>query len=80
MVRKKYLETSLGDYAMDQPPPAESEHITRASLEEDARQDSLKTTGAQDRFWHRQRSWEESAKVGAGLIEEMAPVESKKSQ
>lgn len=80
MVRKKYLEASLGEDAMDMPPPAESEHITRASLEEEARQDSLRTTGAQDRFWHRQRNWEESAQVGAGLIEKMAPVESKKSQ
>ena len=78
MVRKKYLEASLGDMA--EPPMTEREHITRASLEEEARQDSLKSTGPQDRFWHRQRSWEESAKVGAGLIEKMAPVESKKNQ
>ena len=80
MVRKKYLEASLGDDAMDLPPSAESEHITRASLEDEARQDSLRTTGPQDRFWHRQRGWEESARVGSGLIEKMAPVESKKTQ
>ena len=83
MVRKKYLEaSSLGEDAGDDEtsaPAVGGEHgITRASLEEEARQDSLNTSGKQDRFWHRQRSWEESAQVGAGLIEKMAPVESKK--
>ena len=80
MVRKKYLEASFREDAMDLPPPTKSEHITRGSLEEEARQDSLRTTGVQDRFWHRQRSWEESANVGIGLIEKMALAESKKSQ
>lgn len=58
-----------------------SEKITRASLEEDARKESLKSSTPQDRFWRRQRSWEESAKVGLGLIEKMAPSdESKKTR
>ena len=70
----------MGDIGPDAPLPTESEQITRASLEEEARQGSLKSSGAQDRFWGRQRSWEESARVGKGLIEKMAPREGKKDQ
>ena len=79
-VRKRYLEESMGRDAMELPPPTESEKITRASLEEDARQGSLRASGPSDHFWSRQRSWEESALVGAHLIEQMAPKESKKQQ
>ncbi|KAL9030096.1 MAG: hypothetical protein Q9196_001736 [Gyalolechia fulgens] len=80
MVRKRYLQDVLGQDVMDVPPGHTEEHITRASLEEDARQSSLRTTSPEDHFWSRQRSWEESAKVGANLIEKMAPKESKKQQ
>lgn len=80
MVRKRYLQDALGQDVMDVPPDHAEEKITRASLEEDARQSSLRTTSPQDHFWSRQRSWEESAKVGANLIEKMAPKESKKQQ
>ena len=79
-VRKRYLQESLGENAMELPPPMESEKITRASLEEEARQSSLKASGPVDQFWNRQRSWEESAKVGMRLIEKMAPKEGKKQQ
>ncbi|KAL8832243.1 MAG: hypothetical protein Q9170_004964 [Blastenia crenularia] len=80
MVRKRYLQDALGQDVMDTPSSQTEEKITRASLEEDARQSSLRTTGPQDHFWSRQRSWEESAKVGANLIVKMAPKESKKQQ
>ncbi|KAI4202098.1 MAG: hypothetical protein LQ350_002765 [Teloschistes chrysophthalmus] len=80
MVRKRYLHDALGHDALDVPPPQMEEKITRESLEEDARQSSLRTQRPQDHFWARQRGWEESAKVGAGLIEKMAPKESKKEQ
>ncbi|KAL8641623.1 MAG: hypothetical protein Q9228_001596 [Teloschistes exilis] len=80
MVRKRYLHDALGHDALDVPPPQMEEKITRGSLEEDARQSTLRTQGPQDHFWARQRGWEESAKVGAGLIEKMAPKESKKEQ
>ncbi|KAI4127022.1 MAG: hypothetical protein LQ338_003435 [Usnochroma carphineum] len=80
MVRKRYLQDALGQDVLDVPPSHVEEKITRASLEEDARQKSLRTTGPADRFWSRQRSWEESAKVGANLIEKMAPKEGKKEQ
>jgi len=78
MVRKRYFQESFGEDAMELPPPIDRENITRATLEEEARQSSMKATGPQDHFWNRQRSWEESAQVGAGLIEKMAPAESKK--
>lgn len=80
MVRKRYFEESFGEDAMELPPPMDREKITRATLEEEARQSSLKSTGPSDDFWLRQRSWEESAKIGAGLIEKMAPTETKKQQ
>ena len=80
MVRKRYFEESFGEDAMELPPPMDREKITRATLEEEARQSSLKSTGPSDGFWLRQRSWEESAKIGAGLIEKMAPTETKKQQ
>lgn len=80
MVRKRYLQESFGEDVLDLPPSHAEEQITRASLEEDARQGSLRTTGVQDHFWSRQRSWEESFQVGASLIERMAADESKKTQ
>lgn len=80
MVRKRYLQDALGQDVMDVPPSHTEEKITRASLEEDARQSSLRTSNPQDHFWSRQRSWEESAKVGANLIDKMVPKESKKQQ
>lgn len=79
MVRKRYLEESLGEDAMDLP-PTHSPDITRALLEEDARQDSLQGSNTDEHFWHRQRGWEESAKVGASLIDKMAQYEGKKTQ
>ncbi|KAL8944025.1 MAG: hypothetical protein Q9216_000734 [Gyalolechia sp. 2 TL-2023] len=80
MVRKRYLQDALGQDALDVPSVHTEEKITRASLEEDARQSSLRTTSPEDHFWSRQRSWEEAAKVGANLIEKMAPREGKKQQ
>ncbi len=80
MVRKRYLQETLGEDVMDLPPRNAEENITRASLEEEARQSSLTSTGPQDAFWARQRSWEESFQVGASLIERMAPGEIKKMQ
>ena len=80
MVRKRYLEEQFGEDALELPPRAPTEKITRQSLEEDARAGSLKSSSASDRFWARQRGWEETAKVGAGLIERMLPVLGKKAQ
>lgn len=79
MVRKQYLEQKFGNNAMELLPTSVEEKITRASLEEDARQNSLRTSGPVDQFWSRQRSWQETAKVGATLIERMTP-QAKKQQ
>ena len=80
ITRKRYLQETLGNNALDLPPSDSGKEITRASLEEEARQGSLHTMGPQDHFWKRQQGWEESAKVGANLIDRMAPDESKKQQ
>ena len=80
MVRKRYLQEALDQVVVDLPPSHVEETITRDSLEEEARQSSLKSTGPADRFWSRQRSSEESVRVGAKLIEQMAPKEGKKQQ
>ncbi|KAL8829298.1 MAG: hypothetical protein Q9191_002087 [Dirinaria sp. TL-2023a] len=80
MVRKRYLQENFGDEVTELPPLPTDEKITRKSLEEDARMSTLNTMGPQDRFWKHQQGWQESAKVAAGLIERMAPVEGKKSQ
>ncbi|KAL9034135.1 MAG: hypothetical protein Q9214_007182 [Letrouitia sp. 1 TL-2023] len=79
MVRKRYLQDALGQDDIDAPTHP-TEKITRESLEEDARQSSLHNTRPQDHFWLRQRSWEESAKVGINLIERMVPEQTKKEQ
>ena len=79
-IRKRYLEEFLGETITDARPLTVEEAITRESLEEDARQSSLRTTRPHDRFWARQRKWEESAAVGVGLIDRMIPSEDKKQQ
>ena len=79
-VRKRYLQEAMGDDATEIPPGLDSEKITRQSLEEDARQETLRESKPSDHFWRRQRNWEESAKVGARLIDQMGQSESKKSK
>jgi anoctamin-10 len=83
LVRKKYFEESLSELEKvpTLQPGAASMDVNRTSLEEDARKSSLKTSTVEDRFWARQRGWKETAKVGAGWIERIAPdEETKKSQ
>ncbi|KAK5082372.1 hypothetical protein LTS08_001468 [Lithohypha guttulata] len=82
MVRRKFLEDAgLGDAVKPLTSPGDSalktmntrgsgiSNITRQSLEEDARYDSLRDTDDMYRFWNRQRGWEESETVGMRLIE-----------
>ncbi|RMZ87062.1 hypothetical protein DV736_g5710, partial [Chaetothyriales sp. CBS 134916] len=87
MVRKKYLEDAgLGDAAKLQslesprPPPKAFTDvkagdtlaaITRESLEEDARQESLHDSNPSSRFWRHQRSWRETEQVGLDLIDKL---------
>ncbi|KAL9073676.1 MAG: hypothetical protein Q9161_002714 [Pseudevernia consocians] len=80
MVRKRYFEESFGEDAVELPPPLDRGKITRSSLEEEARQGSMRSSSPQDHFWLRQQSWEESLSTAIGLIEKMAPAESKKQQ
>ncbi|RMD40175.1 hypothetical protein DV735_g4959, partial [Chaetothyriales sp. CBS 134920] len=87
MVRKKYLEDAgLGDaikpLSPDSPHLAAKSFtnvpsgdvlasITRESLEEDARRDSLHDSDPSSRFWAHQRSWRETEQVGAELIDKL---------
>ena len=80
MLRKRYFQNNIGEDLINLPSSHAEDTITRRTLEEEARAGSLHTMGPQDHFWKRQQSWEESAKVGAELIEQMAPVEGKKQQ
>lgn len=54
--------------------------ITRKSLEDDARNESLHDSTASSRFWNRQRSWQETEQVGVRLIEMMESSNQKKSK
>jgi anoctamin-10 len=84
MVRKRYLEeTGLSmdvDGRQKKSPRASGsvssggggglmKDITRKSLEDEARESSLRESTPTMRFWGRQRGWEEVEKVGVGLIE-----------
>lgn len=84
MVRKKYLEDAgLADAIkplasstpnsplLDKDGGQAFSSITRESLEEDARQESLQDSDPSDRFWRRQRNGRESEQVGLGLIDLM---------
>lgn len=72
-VRQKYFQESL-DQTHRLPPISEkAEEITRSSLEDEARNASLRAATPQERFWARQRHWTETAQVGAGLIARAAP-------
>ncbi|KAI9788014.1 MAG: hypothetical protein M1816_007318 [Peltula sp. TS41687] len=81
MVRKKYLEESIGLPLEPQPlPSGDDEQITRLSLEEQARRESLMHQRPEDRFWGRQRYAHETAEIGVGIIRKGAPGGGKKSQ
>ncbi len=87
MVRRKYLEDAgLGHTIkpLASPPnsPLKTESgqqafpsITRQSLEDDARNQSISTSSAgesvTERFWLRQRGWADNERVGLGLIDLM---------
>ncbi len=80
-VRKSFLQETLGEEALVRPPRHREQQITRASLEEEARASTLRSYGgAEEMFWGRQRSWEESAMVGTGLIQRMVGDEEGKKR
>jgi len=98
MVRRKYLEESGLGHAVQplaSPPnsPLKTESgeqafasITRQSLEDDARNQTLSTTKTaetvRERFWLRQRSWADSEKFGLNMIDlmDLGTNKSKKAQ
>lgn len=69
IVRQKYLEENLSQIKKLPTLSEGGSEINRKSLEEDARENSLKASTAESRFWSRQRNWRESASVAKGLIE-----------
>lgn len=73
--REKYFQESMQHIHRLPPLSEKAEEITRSSLEEDARQASLRNATTEERFWSRQRHWTESAKVGQTLIDHTAPDE-----
>ena len=81
MLRKRYLEDTLGDEAgaIADPGPG-LDKVNRASLEEEARQSTLGNQTAEDRFWARQRHWQETVEIGGAIIRTTAPAAEKKSQ
>ncbi|KAL5335070.1 calcium-activated chloride channel-domain-containing protein [Aspergillus crustosus] len=88
MLRKRYLESTLGARSSDEEeeiPVAKDESqelsdITRRTLEDDARTLTKHTTGAEERFWMRQKGWRESAKVGSSIISSQVSEGTKKEQ
>ena len=67
--RRKYIQESLEDSRITPPMGEKDEPITRDALEEEARQQSLKSSTPEERFWNRQRGWRDSAKMGKTFIE-----------
>lgn len=68
LLRKNYyLSVQSNDFAEDRD-SGQEEEITRASLEQDARDRSLSRTSDSDRFWGRQKSWREASQIGASII------------
>jgi anoctamin-10 len=72
LIRKQFFEENLSQLQKFPTLSAGGEEITRKSLEEDARQSSLRESTDESRFWSRQRGWKESASVGRNLIERAA--------
>ncbi len=93
VIRKKYLEEAgLGDMIrpvtsgpnsplLSQDGEKMGPIISRRSLEDDARSQSMRESNPNTRFWGHQQSWQEAEKVGMRLIDEMEMRnEGKKSQ
>ena len=95
MVRRKFLEDAgLGDAVKPLTSPNDSplktmksgqstnlnKSITRETLEEDARRESLHDSTDSSRFWNRQRGWEETESVGLRLIELLETQGDKKTK
>ncbi|KAF2733124.1 DUF590-domain-containing protein [Polyplosphaeria fusca] len=69
LVRKQYFEENLSLLEKIPRMADAGGDITRESLEEDARQSTLRASTAESRFWSRQKGWKETVTVGKSLIE-----------
>lgn len=80
LVRQRYFKESL-DETSRLPTLGQKgeEMINREKLEEEARASSLRTARVEDKFWGRQRGWQETIQTGKRMIE-AAAVEEKKKQ
>ena len=82
MIRKRYLEeagltnvTGQGVVSLPSSPlsgEGAPEIINRKSLENDARESSLRDSTPVTRFWGRQKGWSETEKVGLHMIDMMS--------
>ncbi|TGO88870.1 hypothetical protein BPOR_0137g00110 [Botrytis porri] len=82
-VRKQYLQETISQEAAENAASGgitNGEKISRNTLEEEARESSLRGHGtAEERFWQRQRGQGETIAMGRSFINKTAPnVESKK--
>ncbi|QSZ30947.1 hypothetical protein DSL72_000506 [Monilinia vaccinii-corymbosi] len=88
-VRKQYLQETISQEAAEKAAQGgitlggitQSERISRSTLEEEARESTLRGHGtAEERFWARQRGQGETIAMGRSFINKAAPtqVESKK--
>lgn len=73
LTRQKYFEDSMKKTRYVQPEGKEAENITREQLEEEARQGTLYSYTPEERFWGRQRGWEDAAQVGRRIIDADVP-------
>jgi anoctamin-10 len=81
LVRKRYFEANLAEMkSLPKMTEAGVENITRKSLEEDARANSLTTSTVEGRFWGRQKGWRECVAVGRNLIEKADTANSTESK
>jgi anoctamin-10 len=69
LIRKQFFEENLSSLKKIPSLSESGGEITRKSLEEDARQSSLRESTTESRFWGRQRGWQETASVGKTFIE-----------
>lgn len=72
LVRKQYISESMGQEAADKAAAGgieAGENISRSTLEEEARQSTLKGHGTpEERFWQRQRGQAETIAIGRSFI------------
>lgn len=80
VVRKRYVDQSFKTLPAVKSILEEDAKTDVATLEEDARKGSLKTSSPEDRFWARQRGWRETVKVGGTMIERYAPDDETKKE